>query len=510
MHRRDTHEPDRTTGTHRLVRVHARHRSPRRAAVRVSASLSVSLLVVGLASVLALGATGGPTVIPADAVVVSTPCATASPSTPSGSVPAATICSTSASKAGGAPRIHYAPSFFGLLLAVLRFFGFAVEAPSGAADSTTNGAATPTAGPTPTDSPTPAAPGVAADPTASDPTAPDPTVTPSAIQTPDAIAAAAPAPTSTATAEPADPQATADPTPTVAATVNAATPSASPSPSPTSTAAADAADGGRFTAAFGTRPESGIVNCSGRSGVTITGLSFEGIGNDQPAITIMNCHDVVISQNDFIDDTEPIYVQDSTNVTITANRYRNITGPYQRNGSHRGNFTQWQNSFGGSIDHNVGIGGNTEDIVSIFQSGGADSAHPLVIEDNTFQGTNWTSASGSGIMLGDGGGSHVIVRNNTLINPGQVGIGVAGGSDIHVLDNTVYGEQRANSNVGISTWGQGSACSDIEVAGNTVDFVKDTGVVSGAWDGQNCGTIAGWSSNDFTATLNPAALEPVL
>ncbi|WP_375405707.1 right-handed parallel beta-helix repeat-containing protein [uncultured Amnibacterium sp.] len=242
----------------------------------------------------------------------------------------------------------------------------------------------------------------------------------------------------------------------------------------------------------------------------MSGKTFKAIGNDTPAITIRNCHNVRIVQNDFIDDAEPIFVTDSTDVTIEYNRYRNIAGPHERNGSNRGNFTQWVNSTGGSISHNSGSGGDTEDIISIYKSGGHDAGNPLVIADNRFEGTNWTSGSGSGMMLGDGGGSHVVVKDNVLVNPGQVGIGVAGGSDIRVTGNTILGQPRASSNVGIYVWGQDAGCSDIQVAGNTVDFAKPSGMKSGGWDGGNCGAISGWSSNDWTAGVGLGAVRVVL
>ena len=270
--------------------------------------------------------------------------------------------------------------------------------------------------------------------------------------------------------------------------------------------ASQAAPRAAFSGGFGSSVVSGAVGCSGRSGVVISGHTFKGIGHDVPAITVVGCHHVTITGNDFIDDAEPIYVRDSTDVTITWNRYRNITGPHTRNGSHRGNFTQWENTFGGLIAHNVGVGGDTEDIISIYHSGGTDPAHRLVIRDNTFQGTDWTSSSGSGILLGDDGGGHITVTGNTLINPGQVGIGVAGGTDIHITGNTVYGQARPSSNVGIYTWGQGTPCSSIEVAHNTINFHKPDGTDSGWWNGQNCGPIAGWNTNVWSDALQRSSL----
>ena len=58
------------------------------------------------------------------------------------------------------------------------------------------------------------------------------------------------------------------------------------------------------------------------------------------------------------------------------------------------------------------------------------------------------------MTLGDGGASYAIARNNVLLNPGQVGIFIAGGTNNAIIDNVVYGDQRPSSNVGIYVWGQ--------------------------------------------------------
>ena len=107
-------------------------------------------------------------------------------------------------------------------------------------------------------------------------------------------------------------------------------------------------------------------------------------------------------------------------------------------------------------------------------------------------------------MLGDGGGSHIVIRDNTFLSPGQVGIGVSGGTDIHVLDNVIYGAQRASSNVGLYVWNQTSGtCSGIEVAGNRVRWYTAAGAENPYWDGSNCGAVAGVSTNDWHAALDP-------
>ncbi len=260
---------------------------------------------------------------------------------------------------------------------------------------------------------------------------------------------------------------------------------------------------------FLSRPASGAIVVRDRSNVVISGKRFVNLPGDQVAITIENSHNVTVTANDFSGNIGDIYVVDSTNVTVTWNRYRNVGNGTE--GSGASNFVQFSRTTGGTIAHNKGVGGNTEDIVSIYRSGGSSAAHPLLIEYNSFEGGDWSSGSGSGIMLGDGGGSHIVVAGNVLVTPGQVGIGISGGTDIHVVDNLVYGAKRAGSNVGISIWNQSpGSCSGNEIGGNKVTWYAANGSKNGAWDGGGCGSVVGWSSNDWDAGLSYSHLHVVL
>ncbi|MFI5262585.1 MAG: right-handed parallel beta-helix repeat-containing protein, partial [Candidatus Limnocylindrales bacterium] len=254
------------------------------------------------------------------------------------------------------------------------------------------------------------------------------------------------------------------------------------------------------------RTPSGQIVINGQNGTVVSGHQFVNLPAGQDAIVVENSSNVTITANDFSGNTGDIYVVDSSNVTVTWNRYRNVGDG--STGSGASNFIQFSRTTGGYIAHNKGIGGNTEDIVSIYESQGASAASPIVIEDNAFEGTNWSSDSGSGSMLGDAGGSHIVIRDNTFLNPGQVGIGVSGGSDIHVLGNVIYGVQRANSNVGIYVWNQSSGtCSAIEVASNSVRWYAASGAENPYWDGSNCGVVAGVSTNNWHTSLDPNALQ---
>ena len=141
---------------------------------------------------------------------------------------------------------------------------------------------------------------------------------------------------------------------------------------------------------------------------------------------------------------------------------------------------------GGLIARNKGKGGDTEDIVSVYQS------DHVTVEDNHFEGTNWTSGSGSGIALSDGGGSYNVAQRNILVNPGQVGIFIAGGTNNKIVDNIIIGQQRTKSNVGVYVWNQyASACSGNTVSGNRVLWRRADGLLNPYWNAGNCGSVAG-------------------
>jgi parallel beta-helix repeat protein len=257
---------------------------------------------------------------------------------------------------------------------------------------------------------------------------------------------------------------------------------------------------------FATRPASAAVRLSNCSNVIIENRTFRDLGAGVIAIRIENCSNVTIRAVDFLNVAEGVYALNSSNITIVDARYSNITGPAQpRTGANVANFVQFNNVAGGLIDHNKGRGGDTEDIVSIYQS------DHVTVEDNHFEGTNWTSGSGSGIALADGGGSYNTAQRNVLVNPGQVGIFIAGGTNNRILDNTIYGEQRPNSNVGLYVWNQSSStCAGNEVSRNLVWWRNATGASNPSWNAGNCGTVAGWSTNVWNPALNLASLRVLL
>ena len=239
--------------------------------------------------------------------------------------------------------------------------------------------------------------------------------------------------------------------------------------------------------------------------MVIEDKTFRDLGAGVIAIRIENCTNVTIRAVDFLNVAEGVYALNSSNITVVDSRYQNITGPAQpRTGANVANFVQFNNVNGGLIARNKGKGGDTEDIVSVYQSSN------VIVEDNHFEGTNWTSGSGSGIALSDGGGSGNIARRNILVNPGQVGAFIAGGLNSVIADNIVIGEQRDKSNVGIYVWNQSSStCSGHTVSGNRVRWLNASGANNPYWNAGNCGSVAGSGNvwNDTTLDIEQYRVE---
>jgi hypothetical protein len=233
--------------------------------------------------------------------------------------------------------------------------------------------------------------------------------------------------------------------------------------------------------------------------VTIRNKSFSNLGAGVIAIALSNCSGVVIDSVDFDTVSEAIFAYNSSNITVKNVRYHNITGPHQRNGTHRGNFVQFDTVNGFLVDNNKGIGGDTEDIVSLYKSGNGK------VTNNEFQGTNWSSTSGTGIIIGDGGsGNNVEVAYNTLVTPGQVGIQIIDGTGHKVHDNIVYSATRpgqVSPNVGMSSYGGSPVAS---VYNNDVLWYKNDGSQNPYWWGAGSISVSG---NNWHAALNPANLQ---
>jgi parallel beta-helix repeat protein len=243
-----------------------------------------------------------------------------------------------------------------------------------------------------------------------------------------------------------------------------------------------------------TDPDGRCIDIFGAPEITITNSIIGPCG--ATAIQIEGSSKVTISDNRVVDSPNGINVLTSRQVDVRHNEFVNagrnfvffdkVTGP------------------GNRISDNVGFNrlgeSEAEDFINLYKSSGTAES-PIIVSGNHLE-NGGPSTSGSGIMTADAGGAHQLIENNTLVNPGQVGIGVASGTDITVRGNRVVGEQLDWSNIGIYVWEQyGLPCSDIRVENNLVRWSNAEGQSNGWWNGGGCGEVAGIEQNNFRSLL---------
>jgi hypothetical protein len=267
------------------------------------------------------------------------------------------------------------------------------------------------------------------------------------------------------------------------------------------------------------RQPSGPISVSGESNVVIENLHVSNPGGD--CVVVTNSSNVTI-RNSTIGPCggEAVYISDVDGAQVTGSLitdtgngvlvHRSNSVKVDNNTfRHAGrNFVQFDkvNGAGSSISGNRGenaLGGsNAEDFISVYMSGGT-SGSPLRVVGNHLR-NGGPSNSGSGIMLGDGGGGYVTVSDNALVNPGQVGIGVASGTNITVSNNRVYSDAVSWSNVGIYVWNQyGSACDNIQITGNQVNWTAAGGNANHWYNGGGCGNVTE-TGNTWGANIGPS------
>lgn len=254
------------------------------------------------------------------------------------------------------------------------------------------------------------------------------------------------------------------------------------------------------------------IEISNSTNITIQGATFKncfGVG-----VSIYNSSGIhVVGGNTFINTGGGVYALKSSAIEVSGNFAKNIT---RRTGSARGQFVQFNNVVGvnSSIINNLIINepglSAPEDSINVYNSHFTELS-PLIIRGNKIKGGG-PSRSGSGIMVGDYGGSHIIVDGNVLYNTGNCGIGVAGGTFIKVSNNKVYSARSEISNIGMYIWNvsatKGTLCSNINFENNSIDWVKGTapnaGVKNNFWNAGNCTNVVntGMVTNQSLATLD--------
>jgi len=117
-----------------------------------------------------------------------------------------------------------------------------------------------------------------------------------------------------------------------------------------------------------------------------------------------------------------------------------------------------------------------EDMINFFSTTGT-AASPIVVRGNYLR-NGGPSASGTAIILGDGRGKlgtgYINVVKNVIVDPGHVGINVAGGHNFLVKNNIIYGGADVGrwtaTGLTINHYRFTPACRDHRIFGNRVYF----------------------------------------
>jgi hypothetical protein len=267
---------------------------------------------------------------------------------------------------------------------------------------------------------------------------------------------------------------------------------------------------------------SAAITLTGKSNMLISGLAVPSITlNNCTNITIKNCKigpagvcgvttymctGITIDSCLISNVTTGVYAIQSQTIVVSNCQGKNMQGPFPR-----GQFVQFNNVTGSGnriINNkfqNILGQSNPEDAINIYESSGLPG-DPITVSGNEIRGGG-PSTSGSGIMLGDTGGSYELAQNNTLVDPGQVGMAIAGGTNMSVINNSIYSKQQSFTNVGLYYWNQsGQASSNITMSGNQVNWTSSTGNLNNTWLPQGTTAPTGWSTNVYNNSLSESLL----
>lgn len=291
--------------------------------------------------------------------------------------------------------------------------------------------------------------------------------------------------------------------------------------------------GSRYTGSY---IKSSTIQHVGKSNFVIEGLEFTS--NNRDLIVLYSCENVVIKNNSFVASSAKrgIYLDNCKNITIIDNTFdnvhtglvahnsrgikfeyndvKNVGGPMKEEDKNNGFVALFDkvNGEGNSISYNVSenIFGQSSpgDLINLNQSNGTAQS-PIVVKGNWIRGGG-PSPSGGGIILGDIGGSYQVAEDNIVVDGGQYGISIAGGHDIALRNNKIYGSKNYFTNVGLyaCNWYEENLGKsyNITVAGNVVNYRNKEGNISNWWYASNVEPVSGKETNRYDPALSPSIL----
>jgi parallel beta-helix repeat protein len=255
------------------------------------------------------------------------------------------------------------------------------------------------------------------------------------------------------------------------------------------------------------------------SGVTIFYGSNYTVSNNRisktlgHAVKAQGLSNITIQNNTIDSVGSGIYVSGSSNVKVLKNNLSHMKG------APRANFVQFNkvNGSGNRVMCNIGVQDkygtagsldSIEDTISLYMSNGTATDPILVVGNKVKNGG--PSRTGSGIMLGDSGGSNIIARDNVVVNSGNLGIAASGGTNIQIINNKIFSLALPITNNALAAWNYNvgeTICDKITVTGNQVNWVNKWGPDSKVWTNNTC-TNSRFDGNKFNdSTMTEAIFD---
>lgn len=157
-----------------------------------------------------------------------------------------------------------------------------------------------------------------------------------------------------------------------------------------------------------------------------------------------------------------------------------------------------------------------EDGINMYDSPGVGpGANRTVIAYNYISGGHPTSNSGTAIMGGDGpSGGNLWIHHNVAVNTRNVGIGIAGGSNIDIEDNRVY-QHKDSTYVNIATYsanysGVPGSCNNHNWRRNRTWALNSNNVQNNFWHDGNCSPVVRDSNVTADGTLSPSMINETM
>ena len=226
--------------------------------------------------------------------------------------------------------------------------------------------------------------------------------------------------------------------------------------------------------------------------IEIRNMTFKNIapnqdGQEHGAIMILNSKEIEVRNSYFEDVASSIRIRDSEGpINVLDNEALNTGRNFFQCDKCTGDNIKIN---GNSLDRTSSYGSAVlEDWISIYESEGTSSSW-IQVKNNRARGHDG-SQWGSFLILGDNGGKYQEAAGNIGVNPGQAGIGAAGGHDVIVEDNKMYGEQWTHSNVAFYSAKFSSTCGNHSFPAspaNVANWTNKDGILNRAWSDGNCG-----------------------